>query len=127
MIVCRRCLTVICTNGKNIIKTQIAERRIKGVRHPQHLKGQYKKRFSYFGVSASLCVVFFQGYEGVRESNKKSSALTVKSVDSNMNKKNKKKKDEEEEIELPSKKNQESSAPACLIHPPLCECLSSIF
>lgn len=33
---------------------------------------------------------------------KKNSALTVKSVDSNMNKKKKKK---EEEIELPSKKN----------------------
>ncbi|KAF7217360.1 lipoxygenase homology domains 1 [Nothobranchius furzeri] len=42
------------------------------------------------------------GYEGVRESldSKKKSALTLKSVDSNMNKKNKKKKDEEE-IELP--------------------------
>lgn len=54
--------------------------------------------------------MFFQGYEGVRESlnSKKNSALTVKSVDSNMNKKNKKKK--EEEIELPSKKNQESSS-----------------
>lgn len=51
-----------------------------------------------------MCAVFFQGYEGVRESlnSKKNSALTVKSVDSNMNKKSKKKK--EEEIELPSKK-----------------------
>lgn len=35
---------------------------------------------------------------------KKNSALMVKSVDSNMNKKNKKKK--EEETELPSKKSQ---------------------
>lgn len=51
-----------------------------------------------------MCAMFFQGYEGVRESlnSKKNSALTVKSVDSNMNKKSKKKK--EEEIELPSKK-----------------------
>lgn len=61
-------------------------------------------------VYVIVCVVFSQGYEGVRESlnSKKNSALTVKSVDSNMNKKSKKKK--EEEIELPSKKNQESSA-----------------
>ncbi|XP_076613401.1 lipoxygenase homology domain-containing protein 1 [Chaetodon auriga] len=46
-------------------------------------------------------VFYVKGYEGVRESlnSKKNSALTVKSVDSNMNKKNKKKK--EEEIELP--------------------------
>ncbi|XP_023264384.1 lipoxygenase homology domain-containing protein 1 [Seriola lalandi dorsalis] len=47
-------------------------------------------------------VFYVKGYEGVRESlnsKKKNSALTVKSVDSNMNKKNKKKKDEE--IELP--------------------------
>ncbi|XP_051267644.1 lipoxygenase homology domain-containing protein 1 [Dicentrarchus labrax] len=44
---------------------------------------------------------YVKGYEGVRESlnSKKNSALTLKSVDSNMNKKNKKKK--EEEIELP--------------------------
>ncbi|XP_054600445.2 lipoxygenase homology domain-containing protein 1 [Nothobranchius furzeri] len=47
-------------------------------------------------------VFYVKGYEGVRESldSKKKSALTLKSVDSNMNKKNKKKKDEEE-IELP--------------------------
>lgn len=54
-----------------------------------------------------MCAVLFQGFEGVRESlnsKQKNSALTVKSVDSNMNKKNKKKK--EEEIELPSKKTQ---------------------
>ncbi|XP_056259329.1 lipoxygenase homology domain-containing protein 1 isoform X1 [Seriola aureovittata] len=47
-------------------------------------------------------VFYVKGYEGVRESlnsKKKNSALIVKSVDSNMNKKNKKKKDEE--IELP--------------------------
>ncbi|XP_067431501.1 lipoxygenase homology domain-containing protein 1-like [Thunnus thynnus] len=47
-------------------------------------------------------VFYVKGFEGVRESlnsKKKNSALTVKSVDSNMNKKNKKKK--EEEIELP--------------------------
>ncbi|KAF3701896.1 Lipoxygenase -like proteiny domain-containing protein 1 [Channa argus] len=47
-------------------------------------------------------VFYVKGYEGVRESinsKKKTLALTVKSVDSNMNKKNKKKK--EEEIELP--------------------------
>ncbi|XP_045923575.1 lipoxygenase homology domain-containing protein 1-like [Micropterus dolomieu] len=47
-------------------------------------------------------VFYVKGYEGVRESlnsKKKISVLTVKSVDSNMNKKNKKKK--EEEIELP--------------------------
>ncbi|KAM7392648.1 hypothetical protein PAMA_007662 [Pampus argenteus] len=46
-------------------------------------------------------VFYVKGFEGVRESlnSKKNSALTVKSVDSNMNKKNKKKK--EEEIELP--------------------------
>ncbi|GLD72495.1 lipoxygenase homology domain-containing protein 1 [Lates japonicus] len=47
-------------------------------------------------------VFYVKGYEGVREglnSKKKNPALTVKSVDSNMNKKNKKKK--EEEIELP--------------------------
>ncbi|XP_070780971.1 lipoxygenase homology domain-containing protein 1 [Enoplosus armatus] len=47
-------------------------------------------------------VFYVKGYEGVRESlnsKKKNSVLTVKSVDSNMNKKNKKKK--EEEIELP--------------------------
>ncbi|KAI3361755.1 hypothetical protein L3Q82_002099 [Scortum barcoo] len=46
-------------------------------------------------------VFYVKGYEGVREglNSKKNSALTVKSVDSNMNKKNKKKK--EEEIELP--------------------------
>lgn len=57
-----------------------------------------------------MCAVLFQGYEGVRESlnSRKNSALMVKSVDSNMNKKSKKKK--EEEIELPSKKNRESSA-----------------
>ena len=66
-------------------------------------------------LSASLCVcvVFFQGYEGVRESlnsKKKSSALTVKSVDSNMNKKSKKKK--EEEVELPSKKQSSDSSSA---------------
>lgn len=55
-----------------------------------------------------MCVAFFQGYEGVREglNSKKNSALTVKSVDSNMNKKSKKK--EEEETELSSKKSQES-------------------
>ncbi|XP_070707153.1 lipoxygenase homology domain-containing protein 1 [Pempheris klunzingeri] len=47
-------------------------------------------------------VFYVKGYEGVRDSSKKNSAPTVKSVDSNMNKKNKKKK--EEEIELPSKK-----------------------
>lgn len=55
---------------------------------------------------------FFQGYEGVRGSldSKKNSALTVKSIDSNMNKKSKKKK--EEEIELPSKKTlQRDSCP----------------
>ncbi|XP_059213530.1 lipoxygenase homology domain-containing protein 1 [Centropristis striata] len=48
-------------------------------------------------------VFYVKDYEGVRESlnsKKKNSALTVKSVDSNMNKKSKKKK-EEEEIELP--------------------------
>ncbi|KAK2819320.1 hypothetical protein Q5P01_024881 [Channa striata] len=47
-------------------------------------------------------VFYVKGYEGLRESlnsKKKNSALTVKSVDSNMNKKNKKKK--EEEIDLP--------------------------
>ncbi|XP_070844973.1 lipoxygenase homology domain-containing protein 1 [Chaetodon trifascialis] len=46
-------------------------------------------------------VFYVKGYEGVRESlnSKKNSALTVKSVDSNMNKKSKKKK--EEEVELP--------------------------
>lgn len=67
----------------------------------------------FFRVGVLVCItlriVFFQGYEGVRESlnsKKKISVLTVKSVDSNMNKKNKKKK--EEEIELPSKKKQES-------------------
>ncbi|XP_030598877.1 lipoxygenase homology domain-containing protein 1 [Archocentrus centrarchus] len=46
---------------------------------------------------------YVKGYEGVRESlasKKKNSALTQKSVDSNMNKKNKKKK--EEEIDLPT-------------------------
>ncbi|KAG7241182.1 hypothetical protein INR49_025925, partial [Caranx melampygus] len=45
-------------------------------------------------------VFYIKGYEGVREglNSKKNSALTVKSVDSNMNKKKKKK---EEEIELP--------------------------
>ncbi|XP_062291185.1 lipoxygenase homology domain-containing protein 1 [Scomber scombrus] len=44
---------------------------------------------------------YVKDYEGVRESlnSKKNSALMVKSVDSNMNKKNKKKK--EEEMELP--------------------------
>lgn len=49
-------------------------------------------------------IVGFQGFEGVRESlnNKKNSAPTVKSVDSNMNKKSKKKK--EEDVELPGKK-----------------------
>lgn len=54
----------------------------------------------------------------MRESvnSRKSSALSVKSVDSNMNKKNKKKKDEEQ-TELPSKKNQDSP-PACFIHSP---------
>lgn len=59
-------------------------------------------------VYMCVCVAFFQGYEGVREglNSKKNSALTVKSVDSNMNKKSKKK--EEEETELPSKKSQES-------------------
>ncbi|CAJ1070168.1 lipoxygenase homology domain-containing protein 1-like [Xyrichtys novacula] len=49
-----------------------------------------------------ICRVFYvKGYEGVREglNSKKNSALTVKSVDSNMNKKSKKKK--EEDIELP--------------------------
>ena len=58
-------------------------------------------------LSASLCVVLFQDYEGVRESlnSKKNSAMMVKSVDSNMNKKNKKKK-KGEEIELQSKKTQ---------------------
>lgn len=59
-------------------------------------------------VSASLIVpVLFQGYEGDRESlgSKKNSARTVKSVDSNMNKKSRNKK--EEEIELPGKKNQD--------------------
>lgn len=55
-----------------------------------------------WGFEISISLLCFQGYEGVRESNKKNPALTVKSVDSNMNKKNKKKK--EEEIELPSKK-----------------------
>uniref|UniRef100_A0A3P8UHJ0 Lipoxygenase homology PLAT domains 1 n=1 Tax=Cynoglossus semilaevis TaxID=244447 RepID=A0A3P8UHJ0_CYNSE len=47
-------------------------------------------------------VFYVKGYEGVRESvnSRKSSALSVKSVDSNMNKKNKKKKDEEQ-TELP--------------------------
>lgn len=63
-------------------------------------------------MTYSIVVCFvFKGFEGLRESlnsKKKNSALTVKSVDSNMNKKNKKKK--EEEIELPSKKTQESSA-----------------
>lgn len=56
---------------------------------------------------ASLCAVLFQDYEGVRESlnSKKNTALMVKSVDSNMNKKSKKKK-KEEEIELPSKKTK---------------------
>ncbi|XP_075870025.1 lipoxygenase homology domain-containing protein 1 [Nelusetta ayraudi] len=46
-------------------------------------------------------VFYVKGYEGVRESldSKKNSSVTVKSVDSNMNKKSKKKK--EEEIELP--------------------------
>ncbi|XP_056288042.1 lipoxygenase homology domain-containing protein 1-like isoform X1 [Pseudoliparis swirei] len=47
-------------------------------------------------------VFYVKGYEGVRESlnsKKKSSVVTVKSVDSNMNKKSKKKK--EEEVELP--------------------------
>ncbi|KAE8285273.1 Lipoxygenase-like proteiny domain-containing protein 1 [Larimichthys crocea] len=46
-------------------------------------------------------VFYVKGYEGVREglNSKKNSALTVKSVDSNMNKKSKKK--EEEETELP--------------------------
>ncbi|XP_030006124.1 lipoxygenase homology domain-containing protein 1 [Sphaeramia orbicularis] len=46
-------------------------------------------------------VFYVKGYEGVREglNSKKNSALMVKSVDSNMNKKNKKKK--EEEVELP--------------------------
>lgn len=62
-----------------------------------------------------MCVcVFFQGYEGVRESlnsKKKSSVVTVKSVDSNMNKKSKKKK--EEEVELPSKK----TLPVNVCHP----------
>ncbi|KAG7499250.1 lipoxygenase-likey domain-containing protein 1 isoform X1 [Solea senegalensis] len=49
-------------------------------------------------------VFYVKGYEGVRDSansKKKSSALTVKSVDSNMNKKNKKKKEEEEDVQLP--------------------------
>lgn len=57
-------------------------------------------------IHITVCAVFFQGYEGVRESlnSKKNSALTVKSVDSNMNKKGKKKK--EEEIELPSEKKK---------------------
>lgn len=60
-------------------------------------------------IRITVCAVFLQGYEGVRESlnRKKNSAPTLKSVDSNMNKKSKKKK--EEEIELPSKKSQESS------------------
>lgn len=46
-----------------------------------------------------------QGYDGVRESvnNNRNSALTVKSVDSNMNKKSKKKK--EEVVELPGRKS----------------------
>ncbi|KAK5900382.1 hypothetical protein CgunFtcFv8_025344 [Champsocephalus gunnari] len=47
-------------------------------------------------------VFYVKGFEGVRESlnsKKKNSALTVKGVDSNMNKKSKKKK--EEEVELP--------------------------
>ncbi|XP_056875603.1 lipoxygenase homology domain-containing protein 1 [Takifugu flavidus] len=46
-------------------------------------------------------VFYVKGYEGVRESlnNKKNSAPTVKSIDSNMNKKSKKKK--EEDVELP--------------------------
>ncbi|XP_061589573.1 lipoxygenase homology domain-containing protein 1 [Cololabis saira] len=46
-------------------------------------------------------VFYVKGYEGVRENlnSKKTSALTLKSVDSNMNKKSKKKK--EEDIELP--------------------------
>uniref|UniRef100_H3CLV0 Lipoxygenase homology PLAT domains 1 n=1 Tax=Tetraodon nigroviridis TaxID=99883 RepID=H3CLV0_TETNG len=46
-------------------------------------------------------VFYVKGYEGVRESlnNKKNSALTAKSVDSNMNKKSKKKR--EEDVELP--------------------------
>lgn len=57
-------------------------------------------------IRITVCAVFLQGYEGVRESlNRKKNSL--KSVDSNMNKKSKKKK--EEEIELPSKKSQESS------------------
>ncbi|XP_071760769.2 lipoxygenase homology domain-containing protein 1 [Centroberyx gerrardi] len=49
-------------------------------------------------------VFYVKGYEGVRESlnsKKKSSALTVKSVDSNMNKKSKKKKEEDIVEELP--------------------------
>lgn len=59
-----------------------------------------------------MVLYFFQGYEGVRESihSKKNSALTLKSVDNNMNKKNKKKQEEEEETELPSKKYINTSA-----------------
>ncbi|CAG5986167.1 unnamed protein product [Menidia menidia] len=47
-------------------------------------------------------VFYVKGYEGVRESlyGQKNPALTVKSVDSNMNKKSKKKK--EEDVELPA-------------------------
>lgn len=49
---------------------------------------------------------FLQGYDGMRESlnNNKNSALTVKSLDSNMNKKSKK-KEEEDDVELPGKKS----------------------